>query len=296
MSFLDRIHALNNFDLGGFKVFRIAGAQLGFVGPAVAETLRRWPDVFRVLDNEVELATWLDTPAQRSTAIDQVLRVLRDEGLIPGWRDEPYVVNRFFSEPAYCLMERAAVPLFGVCAYGVHLNGFVRSPTGLKMWVGQRASGKTTEPGKLDQLVAGGQPAGLTLQENLVKECQEEAGLPAELASQAWSTGAVSYCRQTSQGVKPDVIFTFDLELPADFVPINQDGEVESFHLWPIEQVMEIVRDSDAFKLNCALVVIDFLIRHGFIAPDDSDYMALLQSRLGREQALAAEVRRRGQG
>jgi hypothetical protein len=77
-------------------------------------------------------------------------------------------------------------------------------------------------------------------------------------------------------------------------MPSNQDGEVEGFHLWPVEQVMETVRDSEAFKLNCALVVIDFLIRHGYIPPDHPDYLALLQGRLGREQALAADARRRG--
>ncbi|MCP5459168.1 MAG: DUF4743 domain-containing protein [Gammaproteobacteria bacterium] len=294
MSFLDRIDALNDHDLSACKVFEVAGVPLGFIKRYFAEILLRWPDVFEVTDTTVRpLARW-DTPESRTAAVDRVLRVLRAEGLIPGWRDEPYPVNRFFGEPAYLLMERAAVPFFGVCAYGVHLNGFVRSPTGCKMWVGRRATDKTTEPGKLDQVVAGGQPAGLNLRDNLIKECQEEAGIPAKLARQAWSTGALSYCRQTPQGVKPDVIYSFDLELPADFTPSNQDGEVASFHLLPVEQVMEIVRDSEAFKLNCALVVIDFLIRHGYITPDEPNYLALLQSRLGREQALAADVKRRG--
>jgi hypothetical protein len=32
----------------------------------------------------------------------------------------------------------------------------------------------------------------------------------------------------------------------------------------------------DAFKFNCSLVVIDFLIRHGLIAPADANYFELV--------------------
>ena len=35
----------------------------------------------------------------------------------------------------------------------------------------------------LDLIVCGGQPHGLSVTENLVKECWEEAGIPAGLAS-----------------------------------------------------------------------------------------------------------------
>jgi hypothetical protein len=37
------------------------------------------------------------------------------------------------------------------------------------------------------------------------------------------------------------------------------------------------VRDSDAFKLNCNLVIIDFLIRHGLLPQEDPDYLPILQ-------------------
>lgn len=41
------------------------------------------------------------------------------------------------------------------------------------------------------------------------------------------------------------------------------DGEVEYFELLPVSKVAEIIRTSRQYKPNCALVVIDFLIRHG---------------------------------
>ena len=72
------------------------------------------------------------------------------------------------------------------------------------------------------------------------------------------------------------MLFDFDLELPADFRPANADGEISDFYLWPMDRVIETVRDTDDFKFNCALVVIDFLIRHGFIGPGDPQYVDLL--------------------
>jgi hypothetical protein len=43
------------------------------------------------------------------------------------------------------------------------------------------------------------------------------------------------------------------------------DGEVESFALWPMDKVLNRVRDSDDFKFNVNLVLIDLLLRRGYI-------------------------------
>ena len=56
------------------------------------------------------------------------------------------------------------------------------------------------------------------------KECWEEAGVPKELAAQARPVGAVSYAAMQSAGLKRDVLFCYDLELPLEFVPTPQVG------------------------------------------------------------------------
>ena len=61
-------------------------------------------------------------------------------------------------------------------------------------------------------------------------------------------------------------------------MPRNADGEVAAFFLWPVDKVMHVVASTREFKFNCNLVAIDFFIRHGFIAPDHPDYLALTQS------------------
>lgn len=127
---------------------------------------------------------------------------------------------------------------------------------------------------------AAAQPHGIGLLDNVVKECQEEAGVPEALARRARSVGAVSYVAESAQSaiasVKRDVIFCFDLELPRDFVPAPVDGEVESFELWPAQRVMDTVAFTDDYKDNCNLVLIDLFLRHGLVSPDMPGYVALL--------------------
>lgn len=292
MSFLDRVAEANRCDPAGFRPLRVAGRRVGFVHQRLAEELRRWPQVFRVGATDIRLVPALDAAAagtdRRSAALAEVVAALRAEGWLGRhWWNELYAVNRHFAEPPCMLIERAAVQPFGICGYGVHINGYVRAPDGIRMWLGRRARDKPTAPGKLDQMVAGGQPAGIGLLDNVVKECAEEAAIPAALARRARPAGAVSYCLETTAGLRPDVLYVFDLQLPADFVPHNADGEVAEFYLWPIEQVADIVRDGTEFKFNCSLVVIDFLIRHGVLAPEHPDYLALLAGLRQREQTLA---------
>lgn len=277
MSFLDRIREGNEHDLGRFRPFYIDRQRLGWVRHDIAERLSDFVEVFEVGAEAVHLHPQLRSFETRSAAVRSVLEALRDVGVVPGWREEPYPVSVRYGSTPLMQMERAAFPCLGMRAYGVHMNGYVRAGKALKMWIARRARDKATFPGMLDNMVAGGMPIGISLRNNLIKECAEEAAIPAALAREALTVGAVSYCKEVAEGLKPDVQFVCDLELPADFEPRPVDGEVEAFYLWPVEKVMEVVGNTREFKFNCALVVIDFLLRHGYIAPEDPDYLELVQ-------------------
>lgn len=288
MAFLDRIATCNAHDLSGFRPFEVADRRVGWVRHAFAERLASAPDVFEVTDDTVRLAPGLTTPEARTRAVDGVLRDLADAGIIRGWRDEPYPVASRWGETPLMTVERAAAPWLGLRAWGVHVNGFVREGGNVAMWVARRARGKQTWPGMLDNMVAGGQPAHVGLMENVVKECAEEAAIGAELASAARPVGTISYVMEIEEGLKPDVMFCYDLELPPGFAPRPTDGEVESFTLMPIDEVAAIVRDTAEFKFNCNLVVIDFLLRHGLLDPDrEPDYHAICR---GLRQGEAESV------
>ena len=277
MSFLDRIRALPTVDLADRVPFVADGLTVGYVTSAFASSLGEFADVFQQGPLGLSLHPALDTYDERTRRVADVLKILRERNAILHWRDENYRVSASFHAPAAFEMERAAATLFGIRAYGVHLNGFVRDKDGLFMWIGRRSMSSSVEPGKLDQLVAGGLPARLDITRNLAKEAAEEASIPADLVAHARPAGTVSYCTDWQGGLKRDVLFIFDLELPPSFVPRNSDGELDAFTLRPIADVAATVRDTDDFKFNCSLVVIDFLIRHGVIGPDETYYTELVR-------------------
>jgi len=74
----------------------------------------------------------------------------------------------------------------------------------------------------LDHLVAGGLPYGISCKENIIKECEEEAGIPRSISTNATSVGAISYMDIEGFRYKRDVLFCYDLKLPEDFVPNNE--------------------------------------------------------------------------
>ena len=278
MSFVDHIRRCNNADLSQFEPWFVGTVRAGFIHRDFAAVIAERPDLFRHRDGAWHLDESLDTPNKRTAALRAFLLELRKRGQFGAqWREEPYKVAQHFNQPTLLEMERAAVPWFGVRAYGPHLTGYVNKSGHLHIWVPRRSYDKPTYPGELDNTVAGGQPANIGIFENLIKECAEEAAIPRELAEQAKAVGFIAYWNQSGSQLKPDVMTCFDLELPVDFTPRAHDGEVHAFELWPVERVYETVRDTKQFKYNCNLVLIDFFVRHGLLHADDTDYFAIVE-------------------
>ncbi|KAF0117662.1 MAG: NTP pyrophosphohydrolase including oxidative damage repair enzyme [Rhodospirillaceae bacterium] len=287
MAFRDHIAACNRHDISRFRPFLVEKKPVGWVAHDFARHLARFSGIFRVTAQTVALDPGLCDVAERTNAVAEALTVLIDDGHAPPFRGELFPVVQRFGAPELLRLDRSAVLLFGVRAFGVHVNGLVFTESGAKLWIGRRSRNKAIAPGKLDNLVAGGQPAGLSLMENLIKEGAEEANIPRALAETARHVGAITYCMENGRGLKSDCMFCFDLVLPSDFVPRNTDGEMESFTLMPVSEAIEKVRTTDEFKFNVNLVILDFAIRHGFVTPErESDYLDLLFSLRGPAQPL----------
>jgi isopentenyldiphosphate isomerase len=263
--------------------FQVDGVELGKVRPAMVEKLVG-TNVFELQDSYLTLVPSAGSTCEsRTAAVASVMQDLRNQGIITGWRDELYPMSRSFYEAPIFLMERAAVPLLGGLEYGVHLNGLVKyEDNNIRMWIARRAKTKATYGGMLDHMVAGGQPAGMSLMDNVIKECLEEAGVPEEVTRLGIkAAGAISY--ETYQPKKDvisrAVLFCYDLWLPRDFQPIVVDGEVEDFVLWTLDQVKEsMARDfHDPIKPNCYPVIVDFLLRGGHVSPDTPGYLDVLR-------------------
>lgn len=277
---LDECNASNPDEVSDLVSLVIDSATVGRMTRTFAEHLTRWKDVFSYRGtNELHMNHGINTVEKRTESMAVILSNLRDEGIIQGWRDEMYAVSKSFYDAPYMLVERAAAVQLGIKAYGIHVNGYVLNDKGLCLWVAKRSPTKQTWPGKLDHIAAGGQPHGLSVMENVLKECEEEASIPRDLAQNLVKpVGAVSYMTMDSRGLKQDVLFVFDIQLPPSFTPTPCDGEVESFQLLPISEVARIVSTTTDFKTNCSLVIIDFMVRHGVISPDSEGYLDLVSA------------------
>ncbi|MGC2200207.1 MAG: DUF4743 domain-containing protein [Stellaceae bacterium] len=274
MSFRDHIRSCNNYEPAR-AVPLIAGSdRIGWLRRDNAEALRRFPDVFAVEHDKVTLVARGDV-ATISRAVEAVVDALLSENRLPKWRNETFDVAPRWGAPPIFRLDRGAVPFFGTRAYGVHLNGYRWERNKLYLWVGRRSPDKMVEPDKLDNLVAGGIGNGHGLEKTLLKEAEEEASIPTSLTKCAAPAGAISYRMETRLGIRDDVLFLYDLEMPVDFVPKNQDGEIVNFELMPAEAVLERVRSTDDFKFNVNLVILDFALRRGILRPDDPEYLEI---------------------
>lgn len=250
------MRACNNAELPGERIRFLIGEQpVGWVADRVASALEGMEAV-RFGGNQITLTD----PA----ALPWIARDLSNRGLYR-WRDEAFDVRAAPDGPALTRIDRGAIPSFGIQAVGVHVNGLVRRMDGLHLWVARRAMDKLLDPGKLDHIVAGGVSAGLNPAETLVKEAGEEAAIPPELASTAVHVGTIAYAMERTEGLRRDWLHCYDLTLPETFTPKATDGEVEAFELWPLGRLFETVRDTDDFKFNVNLVLIDLFIRFGLI-------------------------------
>ncbi|KAF8932805.1 NUDIX hydrolase domain-like protein [Dissophora ornata] len=277
-----------------FLSFVVDGVPVGRIHASLVEHLvsfnQQFRPVFHLTDTAVSFMPWLADYESRSGAIAEMLNQWRNDlenfTCLSGWRDELYGVYTHITDPATTkggaalAIERSACGLFGVHAYGVHMNGYVRTgpkPWDLKMWIARRSLTKPTYPGLLDNMVAGGMGFGHSPQYTVIKESMEEATIPAHIAENAFPVGTISYTKLSKSGkqTQPETQIVYDLELPADVTPMPCDTEVEDFRLWSMDEVLDAIRGGE-FKPNCACVCLHFMIRHAVLTPENEpDYLEI---------------------
>jgi isopentenyldiphosphate isomerase len=287
-SLSDYVQTVNSFF--HFRVAAFPDVTLGYMLPSVAVTFMQLPDWS--IDTEstpktITLITGTDAPS-RSAAMEKTILAMRGTGhfkILEKWRDELYAVYGPDSNKDNVLfsLERSASQLFGVVTYGVHMTAYRRineevnleRDEGLenyKIWVPKRSKTKQTFPGMLDNSVAGGLSAGESIWDSIYREAEEEASLPIEIAKRARAAGSVTYFYVSGEGsggetglLQPECQYVFDLDLTDVDVELKpNDSEVESFQLMKGDEAWKLLLEG-AFKPNCALVLIDFFIRHGLI-------------------------------
>ena len=183
---------------------------------------------------------------ERSAQLQAALCQLRERGRIGGWRNEDfcfYLDREARPGPmqsAFVQIERAAFRYLGMMSHAVHINGFTSEG---RMWCGQRSNSKATDPGLWDNMTAGGLSAGESLESCAVRELWEEAGLRDLDPSALLCAGRVRISRPTPAGWHDETLHVYNLQLPDEFVPSNQDGEVQAFACLSAAQVLAGIAD-----------------------------------------------------
>lgn len=277
--FARHIAACNNLPSPtGYLPFRIGDQHVGWLEPEVARVLTTRPRDVHFDGRGVSLASRIRGAAARTEALGGIAAALAKAGF-GRIRGEQFDVRATPGGPVLATVDRGVLPALGIISQGVHVNGLVRRGDGLHVWVGWRAKDKSVAPGQLDNVVAGGIPAGLDAKRCLVKEAEEEASLPADLAVTARRVGRVSYVMRTEEGMRRDVLHLFDLDVPdpegpEGVEPKPGDDEVERFELWPVGRVLERVRDTEDVKFNVNLVLLDLFLREGLVEDRDGGLRA----------------------
>lgn len=266
---------------------------LGFILPSTVEELQ-WPNFWRLDHERKAVLLCGKNIEERDENVAKTLSAERERShfkVLKGWRNELYPVYGP-DRDILVNIERAGSALFGIMIYGIHMTGYVNTKDGLKIWVPRRAKNKQTYPGMLDNTVGGGIASGDKPLESIVREAVEEVSLFKDyVAKNVKCCGTVSYFdirdERAAPGaeiglLQPECIYVYDLEIPGDFKPRPGDMDAEDFRLLDIPSLQTALREGE-FKTNCALVLLDFFIRHGIIVPElEKDYVEII-ARLHRK-------------
>jgi 8-oxo-dGTP pyrophosphatase MutT (NUDIX family) len=124
----------------------------------------------------------------------------------------------------------------------------------------------------------------------VVREAHEEASLdPSFVRSNAEYVSTITYLyiREARAGgesglIQPECQYVYDLEMPASITPTPNDSEVQEFYLWDLEKVQEHLAKGE-FKPNCAMLMLDFLIRRGILNDSNESNVEEIKRRLHRD-------------
>ncbi|KAK4556089.1 hypothetical protein LTR86_006785 [Recurvomyces mirabilis] len=234
-----------------------------------------------------------DTAAAVNSAFGKVVDTCVDNDLfhlLCARHSESFaIIGATYDQPVY--VERFAAALFGITQRGAHMIAYTYdTDRQMRIWVGRRSLHIYTYPGMLDSTVAGGIELGSPPLKTIIEESGEEASLLEDFVRHnVRSRGAISQISLTGRGfpgeqglVVPDYIYLYDIELPADMTPKPYDEEVGQFHCMTVPEVQGALLN-DEFKPDSASVMIDFLMRHSIITPENEPDFVEITMRLHRK-------------
>jgi 8-oxo-dGTP pyrophosphatase MutT (NUDIX family) len=243
--------------LGGSSAGQVIGHLNPDFVPYLQESLTTSPISYIDMSQE-HLVIHNAKPLELSSSLAKMADRMHQGGFIPGWRQEDFAwIDQNGHE--YFRLERAAFRTFGFRSMASHVNGYTKAGN---IWLGRRSETKATDPGRLDNLAAGGIGADETPWVNARRELWEEAGVPSQIAKQIEPVGRIHMRRPIpGRGFHDEQLYIYDLELSENFIPTNHDGEVSSFIEISLSEAAARIL-ADEYTSDAAFVTADFILRN----------------------------------
>jgi 8-oxo-dGTP pyrophosphatase MutT (NUDIX family) len=218
--------------------FVVAGHTVGWAAPEVARFLVTRSSGFEQRSGMLHLVDDGLSVTHRSALLADAAILLRNGGLLRGWRDEALAVRAHPGGEVLATVERAACRALGIMTEAVHLNAFGDDGT---LLVARRAADKALE-----------------------REAWEEAGL--ELDRLEVHHGRSFHVRRpVAEGYQSERIYVYEVTLSADTTCSNQDGEVAAIERRSLPAIVDAI-ERDEFTLEAALATLESLARRGGFA------------------------------
>jgi len=243
--------------LGGIQAGQVIGHLNPDFVPYLQESLLKNPIPHVEMDHD-RLTICNAKPLILSGSLAKLADRMHQGGFIPGWRNEDFAwIDQNGHE--YFRLERSAFRTFGFRSMATHINGYTKAGN---LWLGRRSETKATDPGRLDNIAAGGIGADETPWVNARRELWEEAGVPPQISDQIEPIGRIHMRRPVQgRGFHDEQLYVYDLELAENFFPTNHDGEVSGFIEIPLSEAAARIL-ADEFTSDAAFVTADFILRN----------------------------------
>jgi 8-oxo-dGTP pyrophosphatase MutT (NUDIX family) len=243
--------------LGGIQAGQVIGHLNPDFVPYLQESLLKNPIPYVEMDHD-RLTICNAKPLILSGSLAKLADRMHQGGFIPGWRNEDFAwIDQNGHE--YFRLERSAFRTFGFRSMATHINGYTKAGN---LWLGRRSETKATDPGRLDNIAAGGIGADETPWVNARRELWEEAGVPPQISDQIEPIGRIHMRRPVlGRGFHDEQLYVYDLELAENFFPTNHDGEVSGFIEIPLSEAAARIL-ADEFTSDAAFVTADFILRN----------------------------------
>ncbi|AGF46597.1 NUDIX hydrolase [Candidatus Kinetoplastibacterium desouzaii TCC079E] len=170
------------------------------------------------------------------------------------WHDE--LIDLLHKEESIGFIERSTARFLGLKTRSVHLNAW---ESNYSIWVSKRSMNKYINPGKWDTLVGGLVSYQESIEEALIRESFEEAGIDLLNIIDQFNIKKIKNIKKlTKEGYQIEDLFSLCCSLEQKH-PINHDGEVEIINKMNINKIISKIQKGEFTEEAAFIIITDTL-------------------------------------